>query len=119
MARLSANCTSFSQVKPMAPNSCRPCRNTTAWHSPAAALAIADASRRRRRVVGGDGQRGEVRECPCSFDGHVHVDGLVLHGLERPDRHTELLPLLDVFEGQIEDPLAGPTIVTAMPAMAR
>ena len=36
----------------------------------------------------------------------MHVDGLVLDGLERPDRDAELLALLGVLEHQVEDPLA-------------
>src|SRR6185312_2809646 len=62
----------------MAPNSCSPCRNTTAWHSPAAA-----------------------------FGGDVHVDGLVLDGLKRADGDAELLALLDMLESEVEDTLAG------------
>ena len=43
------------------------------------------------RIVGRDGQRREVGQRAGALDGDVHVDGLVLDGLERSDRHAELL----------------------------
>src|SRR5690606_27526987 len=43
------------------------------------------------RVVLRDRQCREIREGAGTFDGDVHVGGAMLDGLERPDRHTELL----------------------------
>ncbi|SVB49386.1 uncharacterized protein METZ01_LOCUS202240 [marine metagenome] len=58
-------------------------------------------------VVIGEAEGREVAERTGPFDVAVHVGQLVLHGLERADRHAELVAFLHVSEVQVEDPLAG------------
>ena len=59
------------------------------------------------RVVGADRQRREVGQRAGPLDRDVHVHRLVLHGLKRPDRHAELMPVPHMRQHQVEGPLAG------------
>ena len=76
-------------------------------HEQALALAGRGLGHRRRdrpaRVVLGDGQRGEVGEGRGPLDREVAVGQAVLERLERTDRPAELLPVLGVLEGRLED----------------
>ena len=76
------------------------------WQSPAAAFAT-DVALRAAGVVLGDRERREVTVRPGPLERDDHVGELVLDGLERADRHAELLALLGVLEGDVEDRLRG------------
>ena len=53
----------------------------------------------------GQNECREIHQCTSPFNQAIHVGQLVFDSLERTDRHTELPPLLDVVEVQLEDPL--------------
>ena len=67
-------------------------------------LALARRGFRHRRrqsspgVVGGDRQRGEVRQRAGPLESYMHVGHLVLDRLERTDGHTELMAIPDVLQ---------------------
>src|SRR4051812_47999762 len=54
-------------------------------------------------VVLGDGQRGEVHRCTCALYREVVIRQLVLDRLEAADGYAELLALLRVFDGPVEN----------------
>ena len=97
---------SFSQVKPIPPNNWMPLPIGDL-------LAVAGGGLGHRHgrapcgIALGEHEGGVLAHRPGPLDGDVHVDGLVLDRLERSDRHTELVPFLDVLDGHVEDPLGG------------
>src|SRR4051794_40939873 len=54
-------------------------------------------------VVLGDGECAEVDRCSCALDREVVVRQLVLDRLETADGYAELLALLRVFDGAVEN----------------
>ena len=100
-ARLNSQWTSASHVKPMPP-----CSWIAARGRRAARVRRPRLGDRRRagqlRRVGVGRPRREVRRRAAALGVEQHLRRLVLHGLERADRHAELLALLDVLDGHVE-----------------
>jgi hypothetical protein len=63
---------------------------------------------RDRRVVGTDARGGVARHRAGLCDARPQVGEAVLQRLERADRATELVPVLQVVDGGVEAPLRQP-----------